>query len=353
MKKTWIVVLIAVLMMALLAGIGTIVVGTKLDKLHDQSIQIVEKPDVVVAPTPAVKVDETLVEVEGTPEDIGEDYEPELTEEDEIEQKPIFKADMIDEDVINVLLVGQDTGLDWNRSTRSDSCMILSYDRRNNSVKMVSIMRDIWVPIEGHGWNRINAAYSFGGAGLLINTLNEIYDLDIQNYVITGFDEFKEVIDQLGGLDMELTAKEAAYLNSYCGTHFKEGTNHLNGAQALVHARNRRTGDGDFGRVRRQRNLILTAYNKLRSSKDIASYAAFLEFGLNHVKTNMDAAQILTLGLEGLQAENLDIAYAHLPFDGTWSYATKNGKAVLAVDLEENKDLLREFLYGNQDENEE
>ena len=344
MKKVWIGILCAVCAIALCAGVGVALAYGKLRGTYTED-KPVEKPDIVAAPTEAPKVDETLESVEGTPEDIGEDYEVEV-EDKGVEQAPIYEVVPIDDNVINILFIGQDTGLEWNKSTRSDSCMVVSYNREKQSVKMVSIMRDTWTHIDGHGWNRVNAAYSFGGPGLLINTLNDMYDLDIQNYVITGFDEFKECVDMLGGLDMELTEKEAAYLNRVLGTNLEAGMNHLTGELALAHARNRRTGDGDFGRVQRQRNILLTAYNKIRAEGDASTYLSFINFALGNLRTNMETGEIITLGMEVLQADKLDIAYARVPFDGTWSYATKNGKSVLSVDLDENEEKLKEFLYG-------
>ena len=339
MKRVWIAVLCVVCAIVLIAGAGAAVVYSMLRRTYTED-KPVEKPDVVTVEAP--RADETLELVEGTPDDIGEDYDVDLNGED-AEQAPIYEVVPIDENVINILLIGQDTGLEWNQSTRSDSCILVSYNREKNSVNMVSIMRDTWTHIEGHGWNRINAAYSFGGAGLLINTLNDMFNLDIQNYVITGFDEFKECIDMLGGLDMELTEKEAAYIGG-----LEAGMNHLTGEMALVHARNRRTGDGDFGRVRRQRDIILTAYNKLRAEGSAATYLSFINFALGNIRTNMDTGEIVTLGMEVLQADSLDIAYARIPFDGTWSYATKDGKAVLAIDYDENEKKLKEFLYGQE-----
>ena len=337
MKKVWIAVICVICVIALVAGAGAAFVYSILHRTYTED-KPVEKPDIVSA---VPKEDETLELVDGTPDDIGEDYDVDLNGED-VEQAPIYEVVPIDENVINILFIGQDTGLEWNQSTRSDSCILVSYNREKNSVKMVSIMRDTWTHIDGHGWNRINAAYSFGGAGLLINTLNDMFHLDIQNYVITGFDEFKDCVDMLGGLDMELTEKEAAYIDS----SLKAGMTHLTGEMALIHARNRRTGDGDFGRVRRQRDIILAAYNKLRAEGNASTYLNFINFALGNIRTNMDTGEIITLGMEVLQADSLDIAYARIPFDGTWSYATKNGKAVLAIDYDENEEKLKEFLYG-------
>lgn len=346
MKKVWIVVVCVVCVIALGVCVSAAVAYGKLRSTYAED-KPVERPDLVSVPTEAPKVDDTLEIVQDTPDDIGEDYEVDVDGE-KVEQTPIYEVMPIDENVINILLVGQDTGLEWNKSTRSDSCMLVSYNREKKSVKMVSIMRDTWTHIDGHGWNRVNAAYSFGGPGLLINTLNEMYDLDIQNYVITGFDEFEDCIDMLGGLDMELTEKEAEFINKNLNMNIEAGMNHLTGAMALKHARNRRTGNGDFGRIQRQRDIILTAYNKLRAEGNVATYLNFINFALGNIRTNMDTGVIITLGMEVLQADDLDIAYARVPFDGTWSYATKDGKAVLAVDLEENEEKLKAFLYGEE-----
>lgn len=346
MKKWYIAVVCILAVVALVSGValGALYGGAK--RLHAQEVQIVKKPDVVSLPV----TDDTLNRVDESMVNLDEDYDPEISDDIEVEQKPIFEAVPIDENVINILLVGQDTGLEWNKSTRSDSCMLISYNREEQCVKVVSIMRDTWTHIDGYGWNRINAAYSFGGIGLLINTINDVYELDIQNYVITGFDEFEALIDKLGGLDMELTDKEAQFINKELDMDIEAGMNHMTGAMALKHARNRRTGDGDFGRIRRQRDIALTAFNKLKNEGDVSTYVTFLEFGLNNIRTNMEPKEIITLGMEILQAEQLEIAYSYVPCEGTWSYGEKDGKAVLMVDFEKNSEYLKEFLYGKKEE---
>lgn len=348
MKKIYITVICIVAVMTAVSGAVLGVLYGNMNRIPAQDVEIVKKPDIVSVPVQSAEEDETLEKIEETPDDLGEDYDVEIADDVEVGQKPIFEAVPIDENVINILVVGQDTGLEWNKSTRSDSCMVVSYNRAEASVKVISIMRDTWTHIEGYGWNRINAAYSFGGIGLLINTINDIYELDIQNYVITGFDEFEALIDKLGGLDMELTEKEAEFINEKLDMDIEAGMNHLTGAMALKHARNRRTGDGDFGRIRRQKELALTAFKKLKSEGDIAAYLAFMEFGLTNISTNMDPKEMITLGLEVLQAEDLDIAYSFVPCEGSWSYAEKEGKSVLSVDFEKNRKYLKEFLYGEE-----
>jgi len=117
---------------------------------------------------------------------------------------------------------------------------------------------------------------------------------------------------------------------------------------ALMHARNRRTGDGDFGRIRRQRDLLLAAYKKVRSISDVGMWLSLMEFGMGNIRTNIDPAMMVTLGLEALQNDDLQIAYGRVPQDGTWSYAEKDGKSVLSVDFDENAAYIKQFLYGEQ-----
>ncbi len=340
MNRVWKIVGITAAVLVVLVGIGAGVVYAGLRSVHEY-IPIVSAPPSSTNPG----ADQSLVLLEGTPDDIDEDYA--LPEVENPDDTPIYQKVRIDEDVINILMLGQDSGLEDNVSTRSDSCFLISYDRSKGSVKMVSILRDTWTHIEGHGYNRVNAAYSFGGIGLLINTLNDMYDLDIQHYVITGFDEFADCIDQLGGLDMDLTEKEVKFINDRLpDADLKAGPCHLNGAMALLHARNRRTGNGDFGRTQRQRDIMLTSYKTLLSSRNPAQYLSFIQYALNNVRTNMEPDELVTLGMEVLQTENLDISYARLPYDGTWSYAEKDGKSVLSVDFEENTKLIKDFLYN-------
>ena len=145
---------------------------------------------------------------------------------------PIYKVPKKDPDIENILILGTDSRDVTRERGRSDSIIIMSYNRRTGSIKMTSILRDSLVPIEGHGWNRINAAYSFDGVGLAINTINEIFDLDIQRFVVVDFNGVTDFIDKIGGLTINLTKKEAEYLLNKSGGkgyQFHEGANFMNG----------------------------------------------------------------------------------------------------------------------------
>ena len=136
---------------------------------------------------------------------------------------------------------------------------------------MISILRDALVPIEGHGWNRINAAYSFDGVGLAVNTVNQVFDLDIQRFVVIDFNGVKDFVNKVGGVDIKLTQAEADYYNrtNLMYTKVSAGKCHMNGHMALTYMRTRKL-DSDFGRTSRQRTLIEALANKILNEKNAA-----------------------------------------------------------------------------------
>ena len=316
---------------------------SRINQMVTHDVQIIER-----TPSPVATADttpDTLEEIAGTPEDIGVDYEVAV---EETEESPIYRQVPINEDIINILLLGQDARPGELRS-RSDTMMLMSYDRAGNKATLVSLLRDCWVHIEGHGWNRLNAAYSFGGIGLLINTINDTFHIDVQNYIIVGFNEFEKVIDAFGGLQVNLNKAEAAYINELSADTLeeKDGVQQLNGAQTLIHARNRHAGgSGDFERTRRQREILLAFYQKLKSEGDLTKFPQLLSFVLGNVQINMDPNEIFTLATEALGNSALQIGQGIMPFDGTWKYANKDGRSVISIDSEKNAQKLQELLYA-------
>ena len=294
--------------------------------------------------------EEELDSIEGTPEDLDEDY---IYEVKDPESEAIYRKIPIDENVFNVLMVGSDVRPDEGGNGRSDSMMLISYNRETNDIKIVSFMRDTWIAIPNREWNRINAAYAFGGIGLAINTVNENFDLDIQNYAVVEFDGLKSIVDTLEGIDVRLTTAEIRKINSTGdGERIPEteGTYTLNGDQVLTHSRNRSTGDGDFGRTRRQRDVMMGILSKMKRSLGPVKLTRFLTETLKYVDTNIKIDTMFTLGLEVLGSGNSGISEARVPFDDTWSYASKNGRSVVTIDLSKNTKLLHEYLYEDSDD---
>ncbi|MBP1757353.1 MAG: LytR family transcriptional regulator [Firmicutes bacterium] len=247
---------------------------------------------------------------------------------------------------INILLVGSDARIGV-AGARSDSMILLTFDRTSSQIKLTSFMRDMYVAIPGHGSSKLNAAFSYGGESLLMQTLKNNFAIDVDNYITMRFESFIAVVDQIGGITLNLTQKEIDYINvEIGGVPDGEGLKQLNGAQTLSHCRNRHVGNGDFTRTARQRAAIKAIFSKIKQQHDAATLAGLVGFAMGNVKTNISADQILALATEVLDAGDVNFGEARVPFDGTWEFATKNGASVIAVDYAANQERIRQFLDG-------
>lgn len=307
----------------------------------------------MVSPTPIPAPN--LPEITGVPDDIGEDYDDPIPTNKSTSvaavvptAEPIYKVVPIKENVINILIIGQDLRPDENGRGRSDTMMILSYNRKEGKASIVSLMRDVWVPIEGHGWNRLNTPFRFGGPGLAINTVNDLFELDIQNYIVVNFDGMSDLIDKIGGVDVNITDVEAAYYYRNFGWSIDAGKRHLNGEQALIHARNRKSNGGDFERVRRQQDIMLAVYKKAVEIHDPVKLAELAEFMMENVKTNISADALFTMGLEIVEKGNIEIRKGRMPADKTWKYANKDGRSVVTIDFKDNTEYLHKLIYNGE-----
>lgn len=261
---------------------------------------------------------------------------------------PIYEQNKNNPDVINILLLGRDARDPSKSWGRTDTMIIVSYNKKTHDVNMVSLLRDTYVPIEGHGYNRINTAFAFGGTGLCINTINDVFSLDIQDYVIIDFNGLVSVINAVGGVDMYLTADEVAIYRreELLPADAVEGVHHLDGEFALRHARNRTLGS-DFGRTKRQRDILTAVFDKVTSSLSLSETTKLINASLNMVTTNLSAGTLVSLAADVLaNASSIEIESTQLPYAGTYRGALVNGMSVIAIDYEENTRLLHEQLYG-------
>lgn len=273
--------------------------------------------------------------------DAGEDEEVGPAEG----RSPIYARKPVDPDVVNILVLGLDAR-EPGGNGRSDINMIVSIDRKSGGVRLASILRDTLVPIEGHGWNRLNAAYALGGPGLSINTVNEAFDLDIQRYVKLDFFAIRGIIDELGGVNVKLTQAEAAYLRSE-GLNVSKGAGvkSLGGDAALAYVRLRKL-DGDFQRTQRQRNVLTAALKKARGMGAVQAVGLLTEL-LPQVKTNVGAAEAVSLARHVLSMGGSETKQMAVPVLGSFEDKKYKGMSILSVDFEENAEALREFLYGD------
>lgn len=248
--------------------------------------------------------------------------------------------------IVNILLIGQDRR-EGEETARSDSMILCTYHRKTGNVTMTSFLRDLYVPIPGHHNNRINAAYSEGGAALLDHTLRENFDLHIDGNIEVDFSQFSQIIDLLGGVQLELREDEAAEINKETGSGLSAGVQVLNGEQALTYARIRKLdADGDFSRTSRQRklmNALLGSYRNIKW-KDLLPLIDEL---LPLISTDMNYGRLVLLAMEILpKLSDAQITSQRIPADGTFTDEKIDGMAVLSADLEANRQLLRETLLN-------
>ena len=268
---------------------------------------------------------------------------------------------MKEDGVTNILLIGNDSR-ENGEDGRSDAMILLSISNKTKKIYMTSLLRDMYVDIPGHKGNRLNAAYSYGGAELLMETIEQNFDIHISRYVLVNFEAFANLVDAVGGVDLELTSKEVEYVNGYLveynilfgrpeGTDYFADTSggmvHLNGPQALAYCRNRYIGT-DFGRTERQRKVLTEVIHKLPQGM-LTNPKGLIDGLMPNLTTNLTQAECYQLSLMAPKLVTYDIIQNSIPLEGTYKDATIREMAVLEVDFEANKKFLQENLYGDGD----
>ena len=256
----------------------------------------------------------------------------------------IAKEKKKDKDVYNVLLVGTDSRDPDADRGRSDSMMMVSFNKKEGKSTAISFLRDSLVDIDGHGKSRLGHTYAYGGVGLTINTINKTYDLDIQNYITISFDDLVNVIDEIGGVTVFISEEEAAYYRENGMPDIQAGDVTLTGSQALAHARNRTLGN-DFERTRRQRSVMYGIYRKIMEKKDPSALLPLINYAVNHVKTNMSVSEMYSMAKDVLSVDDLKMQQTCIPQDGTYTDITYEGMQVLKVDFDANKKKIEQLLY--------
>lgn len=265
---------------------------------------------------------------------------------------------MKEDGVINILLIGNDSRLAGDDG-RSDAMILVSISDKTKTITMTSLLRDMYVEIPGYEGNRLNAAYSFGGPDLLMKTIEQNFDIPIHRYALVNFQAFANLVDAVGGVDLELTNDEVQYVNGYLmeynqlegrdlATDFLDpslsGMIHLNGPQALAYTRNRYIGT-DFGRTERQRKVLTAVIQKLPGA--VLTNSGELTEGLfPNLTTNLKQGECFNLSLNAWKFLGYDMVQQCVPVEGTYSDATIRSMAVLEVDFEANKQFLRTTIYG-------
>lgn len=249
-------------------------------------------------------------------------------------------------DVVNILLIGQDRREGESRA-RSDSMILCSFNTRTKQLTLTSFLRDLYVEIPGYYNNRINAAYAAGGMSLLNSTLEKNFGVYVDGNVEVDFNQFADIVDLLGGVEIELRQDEANVINKGTGSSLSAGTQLLNGDQALAYARIRTLdGDGDFSRTNRQRKVINAMISAYKNSS-LTTILSLLDDILPMITTDMTNAEIIGYATELFpMLSGATIVSQRIPADGTYSGRMISGMSVLVADMDAARQLLEETLNG-------
>jgi len=271
----------------------------------------------------------------------------------------ISSAEKLDfnDGVFNILLIGSDER-ETVSGSRSDCMILCSLNEKTKDITLTSFMRDSYVRIDGHDNNRLNAAYAFGGTELLIDTIENNFKIPIDRYIRVDFFSFMDIVDVIGGIDIELSDDEIKVLNDYLvevntilgeegkdNINGKAGVYHLNGKQALAYSRNRYTGNSDFSRTERQRKVLLAIKSSI-SDCNVLDLYKILNSVLPYVTTDMTEGEFLSLLIDAPSYIKNDIVSNRVPYDGTFEGATINKMSVLSLDFDENIKNLKRDIYG-------
>ncbi len=258
---------------------------------------------------------------------------------------PIYEVKQKSTDIVNILLLGTDSRDVTVDRGRSDTMIVVSYNKKSGEVKLVSLLRDSLVPIEGYDWNRLNTAYIFGGVGLAINTINQLFDLDIQRFIVVDMDGVCEFIDHIGGVDVTLTQEEVDYYNSTYGKTFTAGVCHLNADEVMKHIRNRAIGN-DFGRTKRQRDVITTIVSTILKEKSLSEILELVEYTTSIVSTNIDMITMTSLVTSVVSQKNTLTIETHVvPFTDAYKFAWYNKMSIVSFDIADAATRLNALLY--------
>lgn len=243
------------------------------------------------------------------------------------------------DNVINVLLVGQDSASLSTRS-RTDSMILCTINKSTNTLTMTSFMRDMYVKIPGHFDQRLNVAYLVGGFEALYDSLEHNFGVQVEQGVAVNFASFKEVIDAVDGVDIELTSAEAYHLNGQNYTYgLVEGVNHLNGDAALAYARIRSL-DSDFKRTNRQRTVMVALLEKAKTLP-LTDLYKLVDTLIPMVVTDMSNTEIINTAMElAPMLQDLTIVSQRIPVDDEYVMTMVDGMSVLLPDLEANREYL-------------
>ena len=257
----------------------------------------------------------------------------------------------------HILLLGVDSYTRGNNRQRTDSMIMLSVNLETCEAKLTSFMRDTWVKVPGtkDTYRKLTELCAVGGPELTMKCLNENFSTQLEDYALVSMESMADIIDILGGIDLDVTEEERKALNkglfdlsSRSGMEKLEQSGegvHLNGNQAVAYARIRKI-DSDYVRTERQRTVLVKLAEKIVDGASAAELLAIAQTLLEYVETNLSFADIMSLAYMGMNMDMSKIGQLRIPADGTFKSGTFDGIWCIKPNFSKNKQIMKEFVYG-------
>lgn len=345
-KAVLITVIAVVLTLALIATIIIVLFFSYTGKLNRKIDSTVNSGEPPIDSSELVSKPDTISK---------EDQEKKLKELLAQRQKPINN-----ENVMNILIVGEDLrDTQTEERGHTDVQLLVSINKEKKKIVLASFLRDQYLNIEGHGANRLNTAYYYEGIPLLKSTISDYYNINIDRVVKVNFYSFIEVVDTIGGVDIDINQDEFNAINEAIREHNKylknpptkdyikqPGKQHLNGNQALGYSRIREGCGDDYGRTERQREMITTIISKMKN-------LSFLELDslINKVApqitTDITDGEIAYLIYNASDIMKYQICQVQMPHYPYFSEEIINQMSVLVPDYNKCCTLLLDMIYGD------
>ncbi|TQR18546.1 LCP family protein [Psychrobacillus soli] len=241
----------------------------------------------------------------------------------------------------NILVLGVDSR--GQKQARSDTMMLVSWDKQDNDVKVISFMRDIYADIPDYQSYKLNTAYYLGGVQLLKNTIQQMFDLPIHHYALIDFSSFESLVDILAPNGVPVNVEKD--MSEKIGVSLVQGQQNLTGKELLGYARFRSDAEGDFGRVARQQIVMEALKNELLSIGNLSNTPKFLGAAEGYIETDYSRADKAKRIVDALISGKLEMEKLTIPVEGTYSFTSfKHAGSVIVINKEKNKQAIDDFL---------
>lgn len=242
---------------------------------------------------------------------------------------------------VTILLLGRDARDAETEFGRADTIMLLHINPQQQKAALLSIPRDTLVEIPGYGEDKINAAYSYGGEELMIQTVSKLLDAVINHYITIDFEGFVKLIDEMGGVDVEI---DRPIEDPKTGAYISSGKHHFTGEQALAYTRTRSTEFGDIGRIQRQQYILKELAKQKLNFGYVSNINKYFNIIVDNTRTDLDLLTILSYAKSALSMSIENIDTAIIPTYADW---IKNDTVSVQVpDAEEAKAMWQRIIFG-------